>query len=433
MMRVRHMLAIGTGVGLEITGRDFQVNVVRVRPGGIKVLGSAAIAGFRERPAAEWGAEYAEFLRRTGVGHLAATVLVPRSEVIVRQLVLPGVSDRDLASAIQYQIDSLHPYGEEDVEYAWARIPATPVVLVGIARRAVVEGYSQLFVEAGIKIASFTFSAAVVYSALRILSTPPPQGFLAIGGAGDCEVYGESPAHPVLSVLTDAAPEEAATRAVAELRLPPETQPLALAAMLPKPASCPADYDLSGAALLYSTALAGACPRLALGANLLPAKLRSSSSRIIFVPTVALAAILLLLVAALAAHAAFQERRRLSLLDAEIKRLEPRAIQAAALERDAQLARGRIRLLDDFRGRTRADLDALNDLTRLLQPPAWLNNLDMNRDSVVLAGQIEQSAPLLKLLDNSPHFQRSEFSGQIGKSGKSEVFRIRAARKGVAP
>ena len=218
-----------------------------------------------------------------------------------------------------------------------------------------------------------------------------------------------------------------------KLRLPPETQPAALAEMLPKPASCPADYDLSGAALLYSTALTGACPRLALGANLLPAELRSSSSRIIFVPTVALATVLLVLVAALAAHATFEERRRLSLLDVEIRRYEPQAKKAEALGRAVELTRNRVRLIDDFRRRTREDLDALNDLTKLLEPPGWLTTLDMNRDSVVLAGQTEQAAPLLKLLDNSPNFQDSQFSGSIGKSGKNEVFRIRTAREGVGP
>jgi glutaredoxin-related protein len=75
----------------------------------------------------------------------------------------------------------------------------------------------------------------------------------------------------------------------------------------------------------------------------------------------------------------------------------------------------------------------LDVLSKLIEPPAWLQSLEMDRDTVTLAGEIEQAAPLLKLLDNSPYFQNSEFAGTIGRAGKSETFRIRTAREGVKP
>ncbi len=427
------MLAIGTGVGLEIKGQDLRVTVARVRPNGIKVLGSMVITGFRQRPAAEWGAEYAGFLRQLGASHLAATVLLPRAEVVVRQIPMPGVADRDLASAVHYQVDSLHPYGEDEACYAWARLRGTPVVLAGITRKAVVELYSQLFLEAGIKIAAFSFSAAILYSARRILPAASGEGFLAIGGDAEPEAYGESAAHPVFSAVLDSPWERTASLAAAELRLPPEVSPVSLDQVLPKPASSPADYDLSREALSYATALAGACPHLALKANLLPEELRSTSSRMIFVPTVALAAILLALVTVLAGQSAFEQRRQISLLSAEIRRFEPSARKAEAVQQAGEQARRRTQVLDAFKRRTRQDLDALNELTRLLAPPAWLNGIDMDRTTVIISGQIEQAAPLLKLIDNSPLFQNSEFTGPIGRSDKNEVFRIRSTREGVAP
>ncbi len=431
-MNARTILAIGTGVGVGVCAHDLHVTVVRVRPGGVKVLGSTVITGFRERPAADWGAEYAGFLRRLGAAHLAVTILLPRTEVIVRQLSFPGVADRDLANAILYQIDSLHPYGGDEARYGWARIPGPPAVIIGIVHQSVLERYSQLFLEAGVKIASIAFSATVVHSAVRIMSAPPPEGFVAWAGDAESEIYGESLAHPVFSALVEGPPESAAAMAVSELRLPPETQPLPLAEVLPRPASQPADYDLSRDALPYATALAAACPHLARGANLLPREMRSSSSRMIFVPTLALAAVLLALAAALAAQPALEQRHQLALLNAEIQRYEPAAKKAGSVAQEAELLRGRIELLDGFRRRTRSDLDALNELTRLLEPPAWLSTLEMNRDSIVISGQIEQAAPLLKLLDNSPYFSNSEFQGPLGKADKNEVFRIRTAREGAA-
>lgn len=432
-MTGRAMFAMGTGVGIQILGPDLQVTVARVRPTGIRVLGSAVIAAFRQRPAAEWGAEYASFLRRAGAGHLAATVLLPRTEVIVRQVALPGVAHRDLASAVPLQIDALHPYGDDEAGHAWARLPDSESVLVGIARKAVTERYSSLFIEAGIKIASFTFSAAVLYSALRILSLPPADGFLAIGGEMEMEAYGESPSHPVLSAVLDQPLERSAALAAAELRLDPQAGWLDLAEMLPKPKSCPEDFDLRRAALSYATALAGACFRPALKANLLPAGLRCSNSRMILAPTVGLAAILLTLAAALAAQAPYQERRQLALLRAEIGRFEPLAKKADGARKAADLARSRVQVLNSFQRRTRADLDALQELTRLLEPPAWLHGLEMNGETVTINGQVEQAAPLLKLLDSSPHFRNSEFVGQIQRADKNESFRIRMGREGVAP
>ncbi|MCX6624550.1 MAG: hypothetical protein NTY38_26520, partial [Acidobacteria bacterium] len=56
----KRWVAIGTGVGIEIAAHDLIVTVVRVRPSGTTILGAAAIQNFRQRPAAEWGMDYAK-------------------------------------------------------------------------------------------------------------------------------------------------------------------------------------------------------------------------------------------------------------------------------------------------------------------------------------------------------------------------------------
>src|SRR6202034_1932117 len=126
-------LAIGTGIGIEIGSQDLTVTVVRLRPTGVRVLGELTVPRFREQPAADWGAAYTGFLQKLGVGHLAATILLPRDEVTVRQIALPGVTDKDLASAVRFEIDSLNPHSEDEVRYGYARIGGTPSVLIGIA------------------------------------------------------------------------------------------------------------------------------------------------------------------------------------------------------------------------------------------------------------------------------------------------------------
>jgi Tfp pilus assembly protein PilN len=432
LFEFRKWLAIGTGVGIQIGEADLSVIVTRVRPTGARVLGATTVARFRERPAADWGAEYTEFLRRLGASYLSATVLLPRRDLIVRQLALPGVADRDLAAAIGLQLDSLHPFGEDEAAHAWCRIGRSGAVLIAILRREVLERYIALFSEAGVKIAAFTFSAAAVHSGARLLSTPPRGGFLALAECeGALEIYGESETKPVFSAAFELPRDDASARAAAELRLPADAEPLELSALLPAPKTAPAGYDSSRNTLAYAAALAGACPRLALPLNLLPPEHRSSTSRALFAPTAVLAFLLVVVLVGLASITPIEDRKYLAGLESEIARFEPQARKAGTLDRGIDQARVRVTLLDGFRQRSKADLDALADLTKVMQPPVWVTTLEMNRNSAVLSGQAEQAAPLLKLIDGLPQFQGSEFTGPMARAGKNEIYRIRALRKGI--
>ena len=432
-MDIRKLIAVGAGVSLEVSGQDLVATVVRVRPGGVRVLDQAIFERFLERPAAEWGVEYQAFLKRLGLAHLVATFLLPRSEVIVRQLALPGVAPRDLEAAIALQLDGLHPYGEDEVVTAWSRLPGTPVVLIGIARKSLVERYAQVFLEAGVKAAAFSFSAAALYTGARILSSPPAGGFVASAGNGQVELYGESQDRPIFSAVVEMNPERAVALALSELRLPPETEARPLAGILPQPVKAPEGFDLSRSAVGYAAALASACPWLGIRPNLLPPQYRAGGNRALIVPTLALALLLVALVAAAAAQPELARRRQLAMLEAEILKLEPQAQRVDMLRKRIQKEQEQILLLDAFRNRTREDLDALNALTRVLAPPAWVNSLEITREAVVISGEIDQAAPLLKALDETPYFRNSEFVGPVGRSGTKETFRIRALREGVAP
>ena len=426
---VRKLLAFGSAVGVEIGVPALEVVAVRVRPSRIHVLGRMVIANYASRPAADWGAEYGAFLKSIGMNHLSATVLLPRSEVIVRQLAMPGVAAGDRLGAIRLQLDTLHPYGDEEVCWDWTSI-GTNTVLVGIVRREVVERYARLFSEAGIGVASFTFSAAALHAAVRLDGTSG-QSFLAWSRTptGSVEVYGESPSRPVFSAEFQVEPARAAALALAELRLPPGTEPRTFEAVLPQPAKNPVENDLSRNALPYATALAGACPRLAPAANVLPPEHRRYNSRALFIPTVVLAVFGVLALAAMMMFSRFADQRYLQKVQAEIAQLEPQARRAAALDRELDLTRARSRLLDQFRGQTRGDLDALLEITKLLPPPAWSNSINITRDQARISGEAPQAAPLLKVLDGSPLFENSEFLTGIGRGNGTETFQIRANRE----
>jgi len=430
-MEIRNLLAFGSGVGIEIRANDLAITLAQVRPSGVRVVASTVIPDFRERPAGEWGSEYARFLREGGGSHLAATVIAPKREIIVRQIALPGVASKDFAAAVGYQVETLHPYGEEEVAFGWQRISGNGVALVGVIRRQTLETYIERFAEAGIAVACFTFSAAAMHGAARLFAEPPAQGFLAISAmeGGEIEVYGESPSRPVFSAQFDLPADRAVSLAAAELRLPPDTTPVRMDQILPSPLTATGDIDFSRSALPYAASLAGACPRLAAAANLMPEDKRSANSRMMFAPSAILAALVFLVAGAVFGYSRIEERRYLATLGAEIAKLQPQVKRIAELDKVIDRTRSRARLLDEFRGRSKYDLDTLNELTKILAPPIWTNHTELTRDAVTIVGEAEQAAPLLKLVDSSPYFKESTFQIPIAKTGTNEMFRIRALRR----
>jgi Tfp pilus assembly protein PilN len=331
-----------------------------------------------------------------------------------------------MESALSLELDTLHPYGDEPVNWAWTRI-APPgsksgAVLIGIVRAATLERYETPFREAGIPVSCITFSASAIFSALRLYSIPPGE-FLTWSGSNDnAEIYGESPSRYVFSAEAVTPIPNALALGAAELRLPDTALATPLESLLPPtpPAST----------LAWAAALAGAASRLAKPANLLPPERRETVSRGRLIPTFVLAACVITVVIALALERQFEERRYLKQLNEQIAVLQPRALRSNSVDRRIALAKARIDLLDRFRARTKDDIDIVNELTRLLPPPVWITSLEIHADNVVIAGEADSAPPLLKVIDSSPLFRNSEFGmGVVKGPGGMENFRIRTMRR----
>jgi hypothetical protein len=422
---LRKLLAFGSGLGIEISGargvESLDIAAVRVRPGGAKLLGTLCIEDFPHQPAGVVGTDIASFAKKLGLGHVVATVLLPRQDVIIRTLSLPGVSDKDMSAAVGFQLDGLHPYAEEDVVSGWSRLPDTSTVLVAIARRDAIERYATFFAEAGIKIGAFTCSAAAIHSALRLFGTAPALPLLAVDESDiGVEVYGESASRPMYSSRANLAAERALAIAYSELRLETPIEPRSFSQLMN------ADQPLPVAG-----GMASACPRHVLALNLLPEEQRVSGSLLIWVPTAVLGVFILLLAGALAALPAIEQRRYAESLAEEITRVEPGANRAAVLDRQIDAARKRTQQLDELRRRPKADMDALEEMTRAIPPNTWLSMMELTAKQIMVAGETDQAAPLLKIIDTSPLFEGSEFVGSPVRIQTVERFQIRTNREPV--
>jgi hypothetical protein len=437
---LRALARFGSGVGIVAGGQDLEIMIVRVLPRQARLRAVLRIADYRTRPAAEWGADYVAFLKAHSASHLAALVLLPRDEVIVRHLSLPGVSDEDAGPAIAFQLDALHPFAEDEVVYDYHRTGLSDMFTVAIAERRQIDFYTNLFAEAGVKLSGLTFSGDAIYSAMRLFAPGRQQGVLAVeglvAGPGErVEVYGESPSHPLFSACFDMSAEHAAALALSEMRLEPETVAEDLAGVLPAWRSAPDNFDFSDAgrsraALNWAVALAAACPRLSAPVNLLPGELRTAGSRAIYVPTIVLGVVLLGLAGALLGQNTWLENHYRQRLQAEVDRLAPVAQRTETL--DKRLARVSLKLeqLSRYRRRSRANLDILLEVTETLPPPAFLTSLQIDPRSVNLGGEAAQAESLLKKLDSSARFGGSQFTQPLGHGAVGEQFRLRTQRKG---
>lgn len=421
-------------MGIAIGPVNLEVAVVRARPSGPFVVASVTVRDFRARPAAEWGAEILRALDAVGEKHLAATVLLPRGETIVRTLSLPGVAAKDIPGAIDLQIEALHPWGDEEVAWGWMPLPAAPDsghVVVGLVRKALLDSYETLFIEAGVPLAAATFSSAAIHAALRIWGAAPAS-LLIYQPAEDgrrTEIYGESAARAVYSTESPLPLERALAVARAELRIAPDAAAQSLIESLPAPAASVAGIS----PLAYAAALAASASLVSRPANLLPPERRASSARRQYLLPAILAALLAVgLIVLFVVYPMLERRSYLAALNVEIRKLEPVAARAQSLDKKAAADRARTATLDDIRRRPQADLDVLNELTRLLPAQVWTSSIEIYPDSVVIAGEADQAAPLLKLLDSSPLFQNSEFALSVTHNAQTEQFRIKSMRRGRA-
>ena len=212
------------------------------------------------------------------------------------------------------------------------------------------------------------------------------------------------------------------------MRLTPETSAQTFLEILPKQAET-TDFN----ALAYAAAIAGAVPKTTKLANLLPEARRAVSSRLQWIiPAAIAAALAIAAIVVFGVFPALDEQRYTRELLAEAKNLEPTVARVKALEARAGAEEVRVAALDQFRGRPQADLEVLNELTRLLPTQVWTNAIEIYPDSVVIAGEADQAAPLLKVLDSSPLFQNSEFGLSVTRNQNSEQFRIKTMRRGRA-
>jgi Tfp pilus assembly protein PilN len=405
-------------------------------------------------------------------------VSLPRRATLLRLLEFPKTAEKELARAVEYQVDAYHPFEEGSVywDYAvwkwpaegvWGKLTSNPAeesagkleTLLGIAQRNEVDETAAWLEEAGIPVSRFGVGAALAISAFwPALETAFPGArnlFLLRASAERAEMVAFAPGKDAVW-FERTAEDEGSPEALAEsmkrglesarstLRVEPgERVPLIVCGDREAAAACLPGEELpfqmvAAGELMPSlagdakgldgewgwTAVAAAQAAASGGGlaplNLLPAGKRKYESRWTNVPTYALAALVAALALALGARGPVQDWLYSQHLEREMQALRPQLRELEAAQTDAETAQARLRLLGEARESARAPLALLNELTRILPQEVWLQQFSYDGQTVNITGTAPGASGLLQTLSESPYFENPQFRTSISQTPEGQ-------------
>ena len=420
----------------------------------------AGPAGAGVGPTGEAKNRVQEFLRRNHVKEARVIACLPRESFFVRFLDLPSEAESQLARVIGYQIDTLHPFQGTSIRWDCAVVArdtkAKQVrVMIAIAEQSVLDRQYQALKDLGLRVDSLTLAAAPL---ANLLKTSLPETALVVLGRGKrvellgfrrgnlvaarevvCDsvapISDRRPAQDFgreLHALWSVLPAEAATtiatftwgqipEAFAEFlgeskRLPPPKLPL----------RAPEKFDWENMLPALAAAYAGLRRKLSPAINLLPLEYRARSSRWSPVPLYALGASASLMGIMLLAHGPIETAMCGRALNREIGRLNSQAEAARRQSQQVAHLSERAALLGSLRAETWQKLRIMREITNLLPDGTWVQDLQVNPETVEFSGFSNRAAELIQPLENSPYFSQVEFTSPITRDAQNrEAFHIR--------
>jgi Tfp pilus assembly protein PilN len=432
----------------------------------------AAIRGSRletftvdsEQPATTLRAELDQ--RRLGIRTVALGL--PRTAVTVKPIELPDVGG-ELRDMVHFELERHLPFASDDASFDFTPLPAETAgpgagnagrrVLIAAADRKVVEGALRLAEESRLRPVALTVAAheltELVGSRQRghvvwlhrvgehtlLLFLTAGQLVLSRSVPSVDEVMLASEIQRSLAITrwtaidavwlsgdgaaTGAPTNSALTTFGAPVTPPPMTgRAHAIVSQIP-------DAEPGAAQLAAAVALASG--RRARRLDLLPLRLRPRRlTRQQFVTIGAAAAAVTLAITWLLVPG-YRESRRLTLVNRRVVELDG---QVRAVEQTLQELERKRRLLATIKSlesNAMRPLPVLRELTDLIPTDAWLTTLSLDTKGVELTGQAGAASALIPVLENSPRFERVEFSSPVTRGRDKEQFRIRTAWEEAAP
>jgi Tfp pilus assembly protein PilN len=386
----------------------------------------------------------------------AVALGLSRTSVFVRPMDLPAVGG-DIREMVRLNLDGHLPFSAEDTAFDFVPLPAEadPVrreealrrVLVVAAEPRLVEAALRIAEDARLRPASLTVAAHDLLGLVRPVAGQRVVWAHRAGPAVDvlCLVGSSLVLSRAVTAADDAGVAEEIRRSLAVVRwrgcdalwasgdLAADAPALAaIGAPVGEPAYTPRARARLAALPAedrgaHELALAVATAKRVRPLDLLPAGLRPRrvTRAQAFTLTLAGVTALLLIIALLVPG--YREQRRLDRINAEIARLDPEVRAVERVVRELERKRKLLDTITILQAGALRPLPVLRELTELVPTDTWLTTLSLDPKGVELTGQAAAASALIPLLENSPRFERVEFSSPVTRGREKEQFRIRAA------
>jgi len=405
-----------------------------------------------------------EFLSRNRLQENRVVACLPRSAVLVRFLDLPAEAEPKLAQIVGYQVSALHPFGDGAVDWDCAVLGHEPArkqisVMVVLAERSRLQEYKQKLQGLGLHLSGLTTLAAACGPLLK--SALPEAAVVVVGRSSAVELMSFQQGHLCATQEVPAEPETSAgERLEREVHRALAALPASASATVPwfvvGPVPQPLAAAVEGAVVLPSLSLklkpgpgsfepavqfgalaaahAGLTRKASTSINLLPQEERWRPHRTARVPAYVLGGLAASLVLVTALHSGIENVLYSRALDGEIQHLAGPASRVRAQVQESGILAGRIAVLEGVRAGDWQKLRLLQELTRLLPDGTWLQQVQIDEDSVEIYGYSSRAADLVPPLENSRYFRQVEFTMPITRDNQNrEIFRIRMQLKQPKP
>ena len=435
-----------TALGLEISGKDLRIAVVRSAMGRLRFMRSFEINGFADLTSEEQGAAIGNLIKQQKLPSSRVHLSLPRNNGIVRQIEFPVEVQDSLKSAVSLQIETLCPWPVQDIYWDFSyeapkKKSKNITVTIVIIPRATLDPWIEFFKSVGLPLSGASLSSISCAHGIRALWADEKATLILDCEEGYVEGCVVQASH--LASVTQAGDNmETAIKGVAERLLSlgrvnsPEDARFIMygnsASMLepfdrvalPIENAKIEDSDRFGA---IAAALNG-LKKTAFHSNLIPRDMRYRQNQMQLIPTYVLLVLGILLGIALAVRGPYQSMVYASMLEAEIQKIAPDVREASVQEAELNKLSEKYRTLAaDFAQRDN-NLEVLREFSRSLPPTAWITNYAYQDGIVTISGFATSASEVQKVLEDSNLFKDVQFTSSVTRdNGGKDRFTLKAS------
>jgi Tfp pilus assembly protein PilN len=452
------MYYLRTSVGIEVRGDDLLLSSLQSNLTAGVYTNFRRVPGFRTRDRAEVRREIDAFFKANRLSRETLVLGIPRQDVIIRHLDLPGEVAENLKQVVYYQVQSFEPSEEEKFyhDFILVRGPEGAKrlqVLVVMVRKGVLDGHLALLKELGLRPAIVTVGSAGLSSVFLqtarglekktfVLIDLKPTGIEVVALKDGTFAYSREvprstppdwksqllaevqmaaarirlgPDDTIDRILLSGEDSEAAHRELHDEI--PECDLVGNHVRFEMPVKIRPHVQESASAL--GLAWCGMAGRSSFRLNLLPPELRVRQSRWAYVPTVILGLTAIVLLIALGFREVVQERALIRDLDQAIAALKPRVDRVQKVRTDAEKLERHLTYVEGLVSRRDMNLEVLRELTTVLPDETFLSFYQNSDDSIQISGSSSNAPDLLAKLENSKLLKNVVQRGTVFKDAQT--------------